>query len=104
MWLRDSTAQVRPYLPIAKDDADLADMIAGLVKRQFFYINIDPYANAFNEEPNNAGHQTDNTEMNPGFGNVNTRLTHSATLFDSLIYYIKQLGKPTNLTPTFMKV
>ncbi|MCO7151638.1 glycoside hydrolase family 125 protein [Vagococcus lutrae] len=65
MWLRDSTAQVRPYLPIAKDDADLADMIAGLVKRQFFYINIDPYANAFNEEPNNAGHQTDHTEMNP---------------------------------------
>ncbi|MCB6575148.1 glycoside hydrolase family 125 protein, partial [Phascolarctobacterium faecium] len=54
-----------PYLPIAKDDTDLADMIAGLVKRQFFYINIDPYANAFNEEPNNAGHQTDHTEINP---------------------------------------
>ncbi|MDF0479376.1 glycoside hydrolase family 125 protein [Vagococcus sp. PNs007] len=65
MWLRDSTAQVRPYLPIAKNDSDLADMIAGLVKRQFFYINMDPYANAFNEEANNAGHQTDHTEMNP---------------------------------------
>ncbi len=65
MWLRDSTAQVRPYLPIAKDDADLAEMIAGLVKRQFFYINMDPYANAFNEEANNAGHQDDHTEMTP---------------------------------------
>ncbi|MBP1041446.1 glycoside hydrolase family 125 protein [Vagococcus sp. BWB3-3] len=65
MWLRDSTAQVRPYLPIAAKDADLAEMIAGLVKRQFFYINMDPYANAFNEEANNAGHQDDHTKMTP---------------------------------------
>ncbi|WP_314060410.1 glycoside hydrolase family 125 protein [uncultured Vagococcus sp.] len=65
MWLRDSTAQVRPYLPIAKKDPDLAEMIAGLVKRQFFYINMDPYANAFNEEANNAGHQDDHTVMTP---------------------------------------
>lgn len=65
MWLRDSTAQVRPYLVVAKEDEDLAAMIAGLVKKQFYYINIDPYANAFNEEANNAGYQTDHTEMNP---------------------------------------
>lgn len=64
MWLRDSTAQVRPYLVIAKEDEDLAAMISGLVKKQFDYINIDPYANAFNEEANGAGHQSDHTEMN----------------------------------------
>lgn len=64
MWLRDSTAQVRPYLVVAKEDEDLAAMISGLVKKQFFYINIDPYANAFNEEANGAGHQDDHTEMN----------------------------------------
>lgn len=64
MWLRDSTAQVRPYLVVAKKDDDLATMISGLVKRQFFYINIDPYANAFNETANGAGHQDDQTEMN----------------------------------------
>ncbi|MBT1160820.1 glycoside hydrolase family 125 protein [Bifidobacterium sp. SO1] len=57
MWLRDSTAQVRPYLVIAKDDPDLSDMIAGLVRQQFRFIGIDPYANAFNEEPN--GHTWD---------------------------------------------
>ncbi|OQO69520.1 metal-independent alpha-mannosidase [Enterococcus villorum] len=64
MLLRDSTAQVRPYLVIAKEDEDLAAMISGLVKKQFDYINIDPYANAFNEEANGAGHQSDHTEMN----------------------------------------
>lgn len=65
MWLRDSTAQVRPYLVLAKKDADLQEMIAGLVKRQFFYINVDPYANAFNESANGAGHQDDHTKMDP---------------------------------------
>ncbi|HCE13145.1 MAG TPA: metal-independent alpha-mannosidase, partial [Enterococcus sp.] len=64
MWLRDSTAQVRPYLVIAKEDEDLAAMISGLVKKQFYYINIDPYAHAFNETANGAGHLTDHTEMN----------------------------------------
>ncbi|MDF7664702.1 glycoside hydrolase family 125 protein [Bifidobacterium sp. ESL0745] len=54
MWLRDSTAQMRPYLPIAKDDPDLAELIGGLSRRQFFYITIDPYANAFNETPSGA--------------------------------------------------
>ncbi|WP_088840943.1 glycoside hydrolase family 125 protein [Listeria sp. ILCC797] len=65
MWLRDSTAQVRPYLVLAKEDPEIKTMIRGLVERQMQFICLDPYANAFNEEANGAGHQTDNTEMNP---------------------------------------
>lgn len=65
MWLRDSTAQIRPYLVIAKEDPEIAAMIRGLVERQMQFICLDPYANAFNEEANGAGHQTDNTTMNP---------------------------------------
>ncbi|MGX7417914.1 glycoside hydrolase family 125 protein [Carnobacterium gallinarum] len=65
MWLRDSTAQVRPYLTVAKEDQDIADMIAGLVEKQLGYINLDPYANAFNEAADGAGHQDDHTKMNP---------------------------------------
>lgn len=54
MWLRDSAAQMRPYLIPAREDEALAELIAGLVRRQFFYIDIDPYANAFNESPSGA--------------------------------------------------
>lgn len=65
MWLRDSSAQVRHYLPLAKDNPRIAHMIKGLIRRQISYINIDPYANAFNETANNHGHKNDITEHSP---------------------------------------
>src|SRR5690349_5978106 len=34
MWLRDSTAQVWPYLPLARDDRKLKALIEGVVRRQ----------------------------------------------------------------------
>ncbi len=65
MWLRDSSAQVRHYLPFASKDLELQHIIAGLIKRQLHYIAIDPYANAFNEEANNQRYSDDLTERNP---------------------------------------
>ena len=62
MWLRDSAAQVRPYLHLAKDDRGFADLIAGVVKRQMAYVRIDPYANAFNETANGRCHNRDHTQ------------------------------------------
>ncbi len=64
MWLRDSVAQLRPYLIAAKEEPEIADILVGLSKRQFMYIGIDPYANAFNEEENGNCWEHDETEMN----------------------------------------
>lgn len=63
MWLRDSVAQLRPYFVLAKEDEEIADILSGLVKKHFQCINIDPYANAFNEEANGNCWEKDETEM-----------------------------------------
>ncbi|HCQ5083797.1 TPA: glycoside hydrolase family 125 protein [Listeria innocua] len=65
MWLRDSVCQVRPFLLFAKENEEIESMLIGLSKEQVRLVGIDPYANAFNETPNEAGHQADKTEMHP---------------------------------------
>lgn len=65
MWLRDSSAQMRHYVPVAAEDTQTAALLCGLLRKHWFYIQIDPYANAFNKEPNGRGHQQDRTEQNP---------------------------------------
>lgn len=65
MWLRDSGAQVWPYIQLANEDEHLKRMIAGTINRQFELINIDPYANAFNNGPTGSEWQSDGTKMIP---------------------------------------
>lgn len=64
MWLRDSAAQLMPLLRLG-GGAEAAQFAVAVLRRQLDCIVLDPYANAFNPEPNGAGHRKDLTERNP---------------------------------------
>ena len=85
MWLRDSSAQVWPYLPFCKQDAKLSALIEGVIRRQTRCILIDPYANAFmpnTSSPPLSWAAHDATTMQPGVGERKWEI-------DSLCYTIR---------------
>ena len=81
MWLRDSTAQVWHYLPLAKTSTEIDRLLIGLIGNQARCILLDPYANAFYDQDKLGVHATDITQMSPGVHERKWEL-------DSLIYPI----------------
>ncbi len=79
MWLRDSTAQVWHYLPLAPNSPEIASLLVGLIRNHSRCILLDPYANAFYDENKLGIHATDLTQMLPGVHERKWEL-------DSLIY------------------
>ncbi len=57
MWLRDSASQLSHYIRYANEDEDLKEIIRSVIAKHAYYINIDPYANAFNAVPNSKSHK-----------------------------------------------
>jgi meiotically up-regulated gene 157 (Mug157) protein len=85
MWLRDSSAQVWPYLPLAPKDESLRALLEGVIRRQTRCILIDPYANCFMADldaPPLQSSRNDLTEMKQGVGERKYEL-------DSLCYPIR---------------
>ena len=85
MWLRDSSAQVWPYLSLASRDESLRELLEGIIRRQTRCLLIDPYANCFMADlnaPSLEGSRKDQTEMKQGVGERKYEL-------DSLCYPIR---------------
>ena len=85
MWLRDSSAQVWPYLPLAKKDPALRALLEGVIRRQTRCLLIDTYANAFMADlnaPPLSWSTKDLTTMKQGVGERKYEL-------DSLCYPIR---------------
>ena len=59
MWLRDSAAQLKPYIKYADQDEDLKAILKSVIQKHAFYINLDPYTNAFNSRPLEKGYSED---------------------------------------------
>ncbi|UOQ69790.1 glycoside hydrolase family 125 protein [Hymenobacter volaticus] len=98
MWLRDSSAQVWPYLQFIDKDTELRQLVAGVINRQTRCVIKDPYANAFYGDDTKVGEwKTDMTKMQAG---VHERKWE----IDSLCYPIRlayHYWKKTNDTKPF---
>lgn len=67
MWLRDSSAQVYPYLSLANEDGKLKNLLKGVINKQVECVLLDPYANAFYDNSDKISEwKGDFTEMKPG--------------------------------------
>jgi hypothetical protein len=93
MWIRDSSAQVMPYLDMARTNRTMQRLIGGLLKRQAMYIEVDPYANSYRKTEQ---HFPDDKRLGRG-GYVATRNFE----LDSGCYFIRLLYHYVRENPSF---
>lgn len=92
MWLRDSTAQVWPYMPHVTSNQAIRELVKGLIKRQIKCVITDPYANAFYKDVTKVSYwQSDEPTPIPG---VHERKWE----IDSLCYVIRLIAEYYRLT------
>lgn len=67
MWLRDSAAQLNPYVPYAKEDENLQAILRSVIQKYTFYVRLDPYTNAFNSKPQRGYTEDDRSNFQSGW-------------------------------------
>lgn len=104
MWLRDSSAQVWPYLQFVNEDAALKKLIAGVISHQTKCILKDPYANAFYGDPNKVGEwKTDETTMLPGIHERKWEIDSLCYPIRLSFHYWKKTGDKSPFTNNWKK-
>jgi meiotically up-regulated gene 157 (Mug157) protein len=92
MWLRDSTAQVWPYMSLISKDEKLKLLVKGLINRQVKCVLLDPYANAFYKDKSKISHwKSDQTQMLPGIHERKWEI-------DSLCYVVRLANEYYKIT------
>lgn len=104
MWLRDSSAQVWPYLQFVNQDAQLKKLVAGIINRQTQCIIKDAYANAFYNDPTKVGEwKKDHTDMQPGVHERKFEVDSLCYPIRLAYHYWKNTGDKTPFTAEWEK-
>ncbi|MBU6143887.1 MAG: glycoside hydrolase family 125 protein [Acidobacteria bacterium] len=103
MWLRDSTWQLRPLLAAANNTGEIEKVIVGVSKRQSEYLLIDPYANAFNPEPNDFHWHKDFPDQNPWVFERKFELDSIAAFWDLALRLYRVTGQKSHLDDNFWR-
>ncbi len=93
MWLRDSTAQIWPYLLLVHNDKKLQELVEGVINRQTKNILLDPYANAFYKNADQVSEWKDDiTSMKPGIHERKWEIDSLCYPIRLAYHYWKQTG------------
>ena len=103
MWLRDSSAQVRHYIGAARRSEPVAELIEALIARQMFCIQLDPYANAYNEEPNGKCWERDEPAQGPWIWERKYEIDSLCYPFQLAWLFWKATGRTGCFTESFRK-
>ena len=92
MWLRDSTAQVWPYMSLISKDEKLKNLVKGLINRQVKCVLLDSYANAFYKDITKISYwKSDQTQMLAGIHERKWEI-------DSLCYVVRLANEYYQIT------
>jgi len=101
MWIRDSTWQLRPLLAACNRSGGTEEVIAAVSKRQAKYLLVDPYANAFNIEPNGFCWHKDFEDQDPCVFERKFEIDSIAAFFDLALRLYRKTNYKKHLDETF---